>query len=209
MGLDMYLEAERAVAEPELTEILSLAGVTTKVLADLAASPDEGFYLSMWRHEEAAERERAERIVDLAGLTPFRTDDSSGGWLRYRSSPLDQPGFVVVSTTCVYWRKSNAIHNWFVNECQGGIDECQETPVEAEQLAYLHATCVKAIDAYDHGDKAEAAGILTPTPGCFFGSTDIDDWWAEDVRRTILELERVINLAIRTGGVQFYYHSSW
>jgi hypothetical protein len=26
-----------------------------------------------------------------------------------------------------YWRKANAIHKWFVDNCQDGVDECQET----------------------------------------------------------------------------------
>lgn len=38
-----------------------------------------------------------------------------------------------------YWRKANAIHGWFVNECADGVDECQEIPVSREQLERLLA----------------------------------------------------------------------
>ena len=28
-----------------------------------------------------------------------------------------------------YWRKFNALHNWFVQNCQDGVDECQYAEV--------------------------------------------------------------------------------
>ena len=36
-----------------------------------------------------------------------------------------------------YWRKSNAIHKWFVDNCQGGVDDCREYMVSVEQLKNL------------------------------------------------------------------------
>lgn len=36
-----------------------------------------------------------------------------------------------------YWRKANAIHNWFVENVQNGIDECQDSHVSREKLAEL------------------------------------------------------------------------
>src|SRR6187401_2153229 len=44
-----------------------------------------------------------------------------------------------------YWRKSNQIHNWFVTNVQGGVDECQESHVPREKLEELLAICEEAI----------------------------------------------------------------
>ena len=39
-----------------------------------------------------------------------------------------------VSVTCAYWRKSNQIHKWFVDNVQGGNDNCGEYYVSHEKL---------------------------------------------------------------------------
>jgi hypothetical protein len=36
----------------------------------------------------------------------------------------DSPN-IYVETTVAYWRKANAIHSWFVQNVQDGVDECQ------------------------------------------------------------------------------------
>ena len=45
------------------------------------------------------------------------------------------------TTEVAYWRKANAIHRWFVNNVQDGIDECQETIVTRNQLFTLLQIC--------------------------------------------------------------------
>jgi len=95
-----------------------------------------------------------------------------------------------------YWRKANAIHRWFVGNCQNGVDECQESYVEREQLAELKALCVEALASKD-------ASLLPPTEGFFFGSTDIDDWYWKYLQDTIAIID-----ALPPEG-EVYYHSSW
>ena len=41
----------------------------------------------------------------------------------------------------MYWRKANAIHKWFVDNVQGGEDDCREYPVSNDQLIELRDTC--------------------------------------------------------------------
>lgn len=208
MGLDMYLRAERRFpADSEAASaVLEVAGMS---YAELVAATtdteswDERTYLSSWSHAPAEERARAQRIHELAGTWPLHTDDSGGGEL----SGVD--GQVVVQITAGYWRKANAVHDWFVRRCQDGVDDCGEYPVEAEQLAELRSLCTKALERYEAGDLDGAGQLMTPTSGFFFGSTDIDDWWASDLRDTVATVERVVHLAIEAGGVSFSYHSSW
>jgi hypothetical protein len=102
----------------------------------------------------------------------------------------------------VYWRKANAIHQWFVDNCQDGVDECQNTYVPKEKLVELLDLCKRV-------KKNHAlAGELLPTQGgFFFGSTDYDEWYWDDINYTIKNLSAVIKKD--NGNGEFYYHSSW
>lgn len=209
MGLDMYLYARRSF-EPESDEAQKILQLAEVSLEDLTPKPDDEYpddrdlYLPRWEWAPEPERNRAIAITEAAGLLPLATDDSMGGFLAV----VD--GRVTVSIACLYWRKANAIHSWFVENCQDGIDECQYSPVGVEQLAQLRSTCVDALAAFSAGDIAKASEIMSPVDGFFFGNTDINEWWAEDQAHTVKEIERVINTAIRLGGnIDFIYHSSW
>jgi hypothetical protein len=107
---------------------------------------------------------------------------------------------------CVgYWRKANAIHNWFVQNVQDGIDECQTSYVEREQLESLRMVADRARNAYELGDSDLAGRILPPTSGFFLGGTAVDDWYADSLTRTI----EIIDKALKLDDCSFYYHSSW
>lgn len=210
MGLDMYLYASRTFdpASEEAQQIVATAGTTISALEELAKKdPREhstSIYLSYWQHEDNQTRQQALATLHAAGLTPLASGESSGGDLSMTDQGLR------VQITSLYWRKANAIHAWFVENCQDGVDECQVSDdIDYELLASLAATCTKAVEAYDAGDFNKAGQLLTPTSGFFFGSTEIDSWWADDVRKTAVNLERMVTKAIEIGGVSFQYHSSW
>lgn len=86
-----------------------------------------------------------------------------------------------------YWRKANAIHNWFVENCGGGVDKCQQMEVSVEKLETLLDLCKQV--SKDH-DLAEA--LLPTQPGFLFGSIEYDDWYFSKIENTIKILEPVI-----------------
>jgi hypothetical protein len=100
-----------------------------------------------------------------------------------------------------YWRKANAIHNWFVNKVQDGVDNCSEYNVTLEQLQDLVALCKKVLN-----NKEKALKLLPPTSGFFFGSNETDDWYWESLENTITQLEECLKWPAEW---DFYYHSSW
>ena len=102
-----------------------------------------------------------------------------------------------------YWRKANAIHQWFVDNCQNGVDQCQDTYVPREKLQELLALC-KTVGK----SKKKAAELLAPQGGFFFGSTDIDQYYFQDLKDTIETLERVLADEFFKS-CDFYYRSSW
>jgi len=53
---------------------------------------------------------------------------------------------IEVSFPVGYWRKANAIHNWFVQNVQGGNDNCDSYDVSREHLQALKVECMKALE---------------------------------------------------------------
>jgi hypothetical protein len=99
-----------------------------------------------------------------------------------------------------YWRKANQIHRWFVQNVQGGEDDCGDYYVERNQLQELLDLC-KIVQA----DHSKAEELLPSTSGFFFGGTDYDEWYYNDIDTTISILEEALE---DTNG-EYYYTSSW
>lgn len=150
----------------------------------------------------------------------------------------------------MYWRKANAIHKWFVDNVQNGEDDCGLYEVEWEQLVELRDICKRIVDecplrdgkvrngeTFKDGEwrvnvedgkvmtNVSLAEELLPTQsGFFFGGCDYDQWYYEDAKRTVDEIDRIGSmLDERKLGfwtekvlpeepdwcVKFQYHSSW
>ena len=88
-----------------------------------------------------------------------------------------------------YWRKANQIHNWFVNNIQDGIDECQESYVPLEMLVELRDICRKINKTKS---QALVEELLPPSEGFFFGGTEVDDYYFEDIKETLKILNPLI-----------------
>ena len=111
-------------------------------------------------------------------------------------------GSIVTSVEVAYWRKSNGIHQWFVDKCQDGNDDCRAAYVSRDKLTELLNIC-KQITA----DNSLAEELLPTQGGFFFGSTEYDEWYFNDIKTTISELESV--LADTPEEWWFEYQSSW
>lgn len=121
-----------------------------------------------------------------------------------KDDPLDR-GISIkeVVAEIAYWRKANAIHGWFVDNCQDGVDECQEAYVDRSKLEKLLDIVTKVLN-----DNSLAAELLPPTEGFFFGSDQIDEWYIQDLKFTKERLELILNEPTFQSW-DFYYQSSW
>jgi hypothetical protein len=52
---------------------------------------------------------------------------------------------VWIESEVAYWRKANAVHKWFVENVQGGVDDCREYDVFLDNLVELRETCVRLL----------------------------------------------------------------
>lgn len=122
---------------------------------------------------------------------------------------IDTSRIAYVKEQVGYWRKVNAVHKWFVDHCQDGVDECQHSYVAHARLDELLAACklVLAAKGGVNQDKV-IEETLPPTSGFFFGSTEIDEWYWSDIQETADLIEKLKAEPGHKYG-SYFYHSSW
>lgn len=104
-----------------------------------------------------------------------------------------------------YWRKANQIHNWFVENVQNGVDDCGEYIVSPSQLRTLLEICKQI---HKTKDLKLAEKLLPTTDGFFFGSTDYDDYYFDDIEDTIDSLTDVLEKT-DFNNEEIYYSAWW
>lgn len=134
-----------------------------------------------------------------------------------------------------YWRKVNQIHNWFVENVQNGVDDCDyHNEVTKEDLEELLDICQRVIDSCElvkgkikngetlkNGkwvpimedglyvkDSSVAEELLPCCEGFFFGSYNYDQYYVDDIKKTI----DIITTVLETTDFEtqmIYYVSSW
>ena len=116
---------------------------------------------------------------------------------------IDKNRISYIMEEVCYWRKANAIHRWFVDNVQDGIDNCGEYYVSGTQLQDLVNICKKVKD-----DLSLASELLPTQEGFFFGETDYGNYYKEDLEDTINNLTKVLE---EPNGInsEYIYRSSW
>lgn len=108
----------------------------------------------------------------------------------------------LVSVNVGYWRKVNAVHAYFVDKFADGVDECQRIHVPREGLEELRNICQTILNDPDRADE-----LLPTRAGFFFGSTEYDNYYFEDLKYTIDTLTRA--LSDTPDEASFFYQASW
>ena len=152
---------------------------------------------------------------------------------------IDTKKITYIQEEVGYWRKANQIHKWFVDNVQKGVDECQESWVDESKLKELLQIChiVKNSATLEDGEVENgqrigkdmemipimekgkvmkgisAAMELLPTgSGFFFGGTEYDEYYMQDIDNTIKMLEaemKKIDNPVQGCIAEYYYRSSW
>lgn len=145
-------------------------------------------YLSNYAFGNKSDEEKAtfNSIVDAIGITPTQ------------ESP-----HIHVDVCVAYWRKANAVHKWFC-DLDGGRDECQNIYVTRENLVSLRDLCASIIE-----QPAMASSALPTQPGFFFGSYDYDEWYMEDMKNTVSQLDKILSDVPEDSWSDFIYRASW
>lgn len=113
-------------------------------------------------------------------------------------------GHKMIMQQVANWRKANAIHEWFVENIQDGEDDCRyHREVTESDLEKLLETCKAVLK-----DIGKAEELLPTQSGFFFGSTDYDQWYFDDIKYTIEQIEQVLK-ETDFDIYAIYYCSSW
>jgi hypothetical protein len=115
----------------------------------------------------------------------------------------DMPS-IIVEVSAAYWRKSNQIHKWFVDNVQDGKDDCRDYPVNHATLKKLQELCVSIAK-----NKAMAETALPTQEGFFFGSLEYDEHYYSDIEYTINQIQNVLENYKEEDNWSLSYHSSW
>lgn len=113
-------------------------------------------------------------------------------------------GFTRIMEQVGYWRKANQIHNWFVEHVQDGVDDCcYHHEVTKEDLEELLDTCHEVLCNHD------LAELRLPTQcGFFFGCTEYDEYYFDDLKNTIDIITKILETT-DFDKEMIYYVSSW
>lgn len=221
MGLDMYLKKAKRIGD-----------VTPEQLVRI-----NEYFSYLERPEKYSDCTMKEwcgigiDTVDMELVEDYRNEYV----LRFASWDSEKKyGWKTIIETIADWRKANHIHKWFVDNVQDGVDDCGTYEVSKEQLEELLDICKKVIDgsklvegwkyngqvfedgklvnSYEDGEYVEdssvAEELLPTTSGFFFGSTEYDQWYIEDVKYTIEVIENVLNTTNFEHEI-IMYSSSW
>lgn len=170
-------------------------------------------YVKQWSHKKKSEQ---------------FTVNVKKGTKKYDEIKPERVSYIVEEVA--YWRKFNALHNWFVNECADGEDDCQEICI-GERLPQLLETLQKVKEVYENSPKkvvsvkngwsngedtfidvevisdSDKLDELFPTAsGFFFGGTEYDEYYIQDVNETI---ELIEGLLKEDENGDYYYQASW
>lgn len=136
----------------------------------------------------------------------YSTSDVDGTIFIMRAGkkiPIDFNKVSEIIQRAGYWRKANAIHKWFVDNVQGGDDDCKEYTVSREKLEQLYKLVKKVLR------HPELAPELLPTQsGFFFGGTDYDEYYFDDLKSTVNILKPILKEE-EDWNVTYTYQSSW
>lgn len=176
MGLDMYLNKTRRVGSLSTEDYAKIEG----------AMP--------WEIEKYDKKKGLTAICNVKDA--FLLNDA----VRERGNSFK---YLSIFEEVGYWRKENAVHNWFVKNCQDGIDKCQLTEVSKESLEKLLKACKSTISTPKSADKK-----LPTRSGFFFGSVEYDEYYIKGIKRTLEVIGDVLDSTDFDEEIVFY-QSSW
>ena len=104
----------------------------------------------------------------------------------------------------MYWRKANQFHNWFIENYNNGVDnnDGKQIKVTYKQVEEFLEVIRKVLES-----KEIAEEVLPTIRGFFFGDTEYNEYYFEDLEETFKDLTE--KLKGYSKNEVFHYWSSW
>ena len=225
MGLDMYLEKMPRYKDTAVKNVLAYESYLDWLDAKKDGSEYANCDFKKWSGYEESD------LPDEEARTFYKKFYK----MRYYAWDTERKyGHKAIVKQIGYWRKANAIHNWFVQNVQNGVDDCGTYIVTKENLEELLYACNVVVDSSKlvndkivNGYKSEngkmvpcieegqvivdssvAENMLPSCDGFFFGGTAYDEYYLQDIKDTVKMLKKVIKDA-DFDSEMIYYQASW
>lgn len=121
--------------------------------------------------------------------------------INFKSTHINDDGFRLYQVG--YFRKFNALHSYLVNTLADGIDECQDIEITKNDLFTLLDKLSKVNDNHNLADSE-----LPTASGFFFGGTNYDEWYFNDIKEAI-EMCELFLAKIDFDKYDLIYQASW
>ena len=113
-------------------------------------------------------------------------------WINLLNNEEDEDNIDYINgnpwTEVAYWRKANQIRKWFCDNCgYPEYDSLDEVLITKDDLEKLIDICKKVLN-----DISLAEKLLPTSRGFFFGSTEYNEWYIDQLESTIKQCEEVI-----------------
>ena len=223
MGLDMYLYKAKRIDGATMNEINNINNYLD-YLKDKEDGSTKNYSAKEWNGCKVDE-------LDMELVEKYKPE------FRERFYSWDKEKeyghYSIIEMVCD-WRKANAIHKWFVENVQDGADDCGIYEVTRHDIQTLLNLCIKVkessklvkgkikngqtfkdgewVDIFEDGEYIEdstvANELLPCRSGFFFGSTEYDQWYMENINYTIEVLQKVLDTT-DFNNEAIGYHASW
>lgn len=138
-------------------------------------------YVKNWEHTPEEKRKNVEVFIN--------------------GEKIDTQKLEYLEFEAIYWRKENHIHQWFVDNCQDGVDDCKSVLVTTDELKELRDLC-----NYVLKDREKAEELLPTKDGFFFGTTWYDKYYFQSLKETVDDIEELLR---NHPNDEYIYQSSW
>ena len=135
----------------------------------------------------AIKSKRLEKVRQACGLPP--------------SLPVEYEDFnwFDIQFPIAKWRKENAIHNWFIQNCAPknkktgkAIDDCRRMFVSEAKIRELDDLLDLVLKTKGLEKDLTCRKLLPTASGFFFGSTDYDEWYWKGLEYTSERIKALI-----------------
>lgn len=228
MGLDMYLDRFPRYKHYSVRDMNNVDSYLEWLDREKEHGAETKKYsLEEWcgvDEKDLPPKEDLEHLISLARPRTYAWDHKR----KYERVKLNEG--------VAYWRKANAVHKWFVFNIQDDEDDCQyHREVTKENLEELRDICKKILEEcvlikgkVKNGYRIDKNGkevpnwqeglvvanpeickkLLPSTDGFFFGMTEYNEWYIEDVRYTYEVISKILE-ETDFEKQMIYYCSSW
>lgn len=138
-------------------------------------------------------------MSNIAALKPYLEGPGKNEDMHYVSIEYD----------IAYWRKAYGIHHWFVENVQGGVDNCEKYFVPQQAFFSLKSATERLLSM----SKADMDKDIELTASLIGAIEMENDWYLDNIQRAFNACSFAIDVFDEIqdsfSTVSFYYRASW